>query len=90
MKALITAIALTFTCNALAEESKDPCISIASYAKTAAEARDIGVPLIELLTPSDSKLIKSVALDVYKRSYLTPTDISNRWALKCYEATASQ
>lgn len=87
MKTLITALLLTLTCNALAEESAS-CESIGNIAEAVGNARDRGGKLVDVLkVVSGNELSKEIAIDAYKRIYLTPGQLSDEWVIKCYEAT---
>ena len=92
MKSIITAILLTLTCNAFAEEEKKPedmCAMAGDYAESIGTYRDKGLKLMSVLeVAGDSDMIRTITLDAYKRSYLTPVQLSDRWVLKCYEALA--
>ena len=95
MKALITAILLTFTCNALAEEVKEPkepiktvddvCASIAHYAEQVAKARDRGVTAVKVLKITTDQDMKKIVVDTYDHRSYSPERMSNRWIVKCYK-----
>ena len=90
MKALITAILLTFTCNALAEEAKektadDVCASIAYYAEQVARARDRGVTAVKVLKITTNQDMKMIVVDAYGHRSYSPEMMSNRWIVKCYK-----
>ena len=90
MKALITAILLTFTCNALAEEEKakttdDVCASIAHYAEQVAKARDRGVTAVKVLKITTNQDMKMIVVDAYGHRSYSPEMMSNRWIVKCYK-----
>ena len=86
MRALITAILLTLTCNALAEETVESCNKVGAFAESIATYRDKGFTLAQQIGGSETGSITVViALDVYKRLYLTPKQLSDSWVIKCFE-----
>lgn len=84
----LTAIALS--CNSLAEEKAAPsvdavCVDTGRLAESIANARDSGIKLSDLISMDVFKNNpKTIALDVYKRIYLTPGQLSDSWVIKCY------
>ena len=90
MKTLIAALLLTLTFNAFAEEAekdKISCERLGDIAESIGGARDRGVKLVVVMKiVGVSELTKAMALDIYKRSYFTPAELSDRWVIKCYDS----
>ena len=64
------------------------CEKLGGVAESIGRARDRGGKLVDVLKiVSGSELTKEIAIDAYKRIYLTPSQLSDEWVIKCYEAT---
>ena len=85
MKKLLIALLLISTSVSAKDDPIKMCADFSKAAHNIAVMRDLNKPLIEVLEMSDSKLIRKIVRDAYKRSYLTPVKLGNKWALKCFD-----